>query len=109
MPHFPQLLLRYLVGGPLQGIGIGVGMAYSRRDDPRQVTIGAAVGAGAAGLVLGIVSSLTGLEWLPNLTHQGGLLLQVLQGTLFGLITGVGLGGGWAWARQVWERWRERL
>ncbi len=100
-PHLPRLLLRYFVGGPLQGIGLAAGLAWSRGRSDREQTAAAAVGMAVIGLVLGLLSWLTGFEWAPNLTHQGNLSMALVQAGLFGVLTGAGLAGGWALGRRA--------
>lgn len=100
-PHLPRLLLRYFVGGPLQGIGLAAGLAWARGRSDREQTSAAAVGMAVIGLVLGLLSWLTGFEWAPNLTHQGSLSMALVQAGLFGALTGAGLAGGWALGRRA--------
>lgn len=100
-PHLPRLLLRYFVGGPLQGIGLAAGLAWPRTRTDRGQAAAAAVGMAIIGLILGLLSWLTGFEWAPNLTHQGSLGMALVQAGLFGALTGAGLAGGWALGRRI--------
>lgn len=108
-PHLPRLLIRYLVGGPLQGLGLAVGLAWAQGMTARRQVAAAGIGAAAAGLVLGLLSWVTGFEWAPNLTHQGSPWPALAQAVLFGALTGAGLAGGWAWGHQAAQRLRDSL
>ncbi len=106
-PHLPRLLIRYFVGGPLQGIGLAAGLAWAWGQPGRRQAAAAAAGMAIVGLVLGLFSWLTGFEWAPNLTHQGSLGLALAQAAGFGALTGAGLAGGWAVSRRAARRMGE--
>ena len=96
LPDPPGLIGRYLVGGGLMGLGIGVGFARGGHGRGRSAVLAAAViGATAAGALIGALNWTTGQIGLPNLTSAGDLISTILQYAVSGALVAAGLVGGW--------------
>lgn len=109
LPGPLPLIGRYLVGGGLLGLGIGIGFVWGeRRRGRRTALITAMIGGAVAGALIGALNWMTQQIGLPNLTTAGGPWLTIGQFALSAALLAAGLVGGWLLARRIWRRWQLR-
>ena len=104
--EFTHLVMRYLIGGSIMGLGIAIGLAFGEKKEPRvRITI-ATCGAALGGLAIGMLTWVWPQVGLPGFVPVGNDWLSAFQYLMAGALLGVGLVGGWLQARHIWRSWQ---